>query len=88
MPRKTDQEILNKVYVNRKEVEQLLQMPYKPAKALFEKIRQEEKTRLGEYYVWSQKVRLKTVLRTQGLSMTEMQQIIDQRSGPAKEKSA
>lgn len=88
MTKESDQEILSKVYVNLQEVQQLLQMPYKPAKALFEKIRQEEKTRLGEYYVWSQKVRLKTVLRTQGLSMTEMQQIIDQRSGPAKEKSA
>ena len=88
MTKESDQEILSKVYVNLQEVQQLLQMPYKPAKALFEKIRQEEKTRLGEYYVWSQKVRLKTVLRTQGMSMTEMQQIIDQRSGPAKEKSA
>ena len=88
MTKESDQEILSKVYVNLQEVQQLLQMPYKPAKALFEKIRQEEKTRLGEYYVWSQKVRLKTVLRTQGLSMAEMQQIIDQRSGPAKEKSA
>ena len=88
MTKESDQEILSKVYVNLQEVQQLLQMPYKPAKALFEKIRQEEKNRLSEYYVWSQKVRLKTVLRTQGLSMAEMQQIIDQRSGPAKEKSA
>lgn len=88
MTKESDQEILSKVYVNLQEVQQLLQMPYKPAKALFEKIRQEEKDRLGEYYVWSQKVRLKTVLRTQGLSMTEMQQLIDQRPGQAKEKSA
>lgn len=79
MKKVTDQEILTKVYVNRKEVEQLLQMPREPVAKLFSQIQKKEQEALGEYYVWGQKVRLKSVLESQGLSLQEMQRLVSQR---------
>lgn len=79
MKKLTDQEILTKVYVNRKEVEQLLQMPREPVTKLFSQIQKKEQEALGDYYVWAQKVRLKSVLESQGLSLQEMQRLVSQR---------
>lgn len=88
MKKVTDQEILTKVYVNRKEVEQLLQMPREPVAKLFSQIQKKEQEALGDFYVWGQKVRLKTVLESQGISQKEMEKIVLQRGQQEPEKRA